>query len=807
MKKLIVLFTLIYLCYSLDDCTNFDTFASTACASFTNTSFSCYFSGGKCLANYNDCNKYAPNPNTNFVDSECTKIVPPVPNYKCGVITDSGTKKCERVLKNCDEWTTSDTCTSLKADNNKRCVFIDDTKCEAHFDECSNAPVSQCSTNIPKDVEKKCVLSEGGTACEPKERTCSDFQIFIDTDFSYKPCKDLRSTSPKICFLVGSVCSEVYKNCEDASKTECDDITPFNVDFTAFDTLSHCIPNGEKCKKELKHCGDYKKEKDVESFCQTLPAEDSTNQICRLDEKGDCVPVYKTCESYNQAVTEENRVDIDCKKITPRDSNDFHIINGQNKCKYDTTNHLCKTQELECNEIKSQSDCNLSKSEKIICAWEGNECKEKFTKCEYYNEKAEAKENSECLTIAPFIDTDSFYYKCTLNDGVNCGKEKIYCKGQDEQNKNFCEALAVDVEENPELFECKLIGNKCVAQYKDCDSYNGVGTDKAICESIMLSQPNYKCILEKDKDCIKKNKLCSEYLGNSETTCNLDYVASDESLMECTFSDGKCIEVSKNRKSYLYCSDYRGTKKEECESIQPHLYNSVSIDYSSKCVYTNEGCVKKAKECKDASNENLCNLIDISDEKRCVYKGNNCVEQYKTCELYQNKEQTLSREVCESLILSDNSKICAYQDGASGTKGTCTTRTRVCEEFKIESIKAQCTSINPTDLTKKCVFENNGCTSKSKTCLELSTFSGATDEKCKSALKSSDSKVCSLKSDQSGCEEVDKPPEPVQTTQNTQTPENGSTGSNGEENHEEDNNSGSKTLSLSLISFILLILF
>lgn len=90
-----------------------------------------------------------------------------------------------------------------------------------------------------------------------------------------------------------------------------------------------------------------------------------------------------------------------------------------------------------------------------------------------------------------------------MNDD-SCEKEKIYCEGQEESNQDFCEKLAVDVKENPELFECKLIGNKCVAQYKDCDSYNGVGTDKAICESIRLAEPNYKCILDKDKDCIKK---------------------------------------------------------------------------------------------------------------------------------------------------------------------------------------------------------------------------------------------------------------------------------------------------------------
>ena len=48
---------------------------------------------------------------------------------------------------------------------------------------------------------------------------------------------------------------------------------------------------------------------------------------------------------------------------------------------------------------------------------------------------------------------------------------------------------------------CKYAGSKCVEDYKDCDAY--VGDDKETCESIIGK--DYKCILEKDFDCIKKH--------------------------------------------------------------------------------------------------------------------------------------------------------------------------------------------------------------------------------------------------------------------------------------------------------------
>ena len=59
-------------------------------------------------------------------------------------------------------------------------------------------------------------------------------------------------------------------------------------------------------------------------------------------------------------------------------------------------------------------------------------------------------------------------------------------------------------------------------------------------------------------------------------------------------------------------------------------------------------------------------------------------------------------------------------------------------------------------MTKKCVFENNVCSSKPKTCLELSSFTtditySQREEICENAETSSDKKVCRINKDKNKC--------------------------------------------------------
>lgn len=162
------------------------------------------------------------------------------------------------------------------------------------------------------------------------------------------------------------------------------------------------------------------------------------------------------------------------------------------------------------------------------------------------------------------------------------------------------------------------------------------------------------------------------------------------------------------------------------------------------------------KECSDAKSEIECSLITLSDDnKMCIFKENSCVEQYKSCEAYQNSGATIEKDTCESIILISNyTKKCLYDDKTK----TCTFADKKCSDFKVDSIASFCYNSILSNDTKRCSYSNGACSLIDKpTCLELYKSLNATEEICKKAKTSSDYKICSLKSDKSGCDEFSNP--------------------------------------------------
>ena len=180
------------------------------------------------------------------------------------------------------------------------------------------------------------------------------------------------------------------------------------------------------------------------------------------------------------------------------------------------------------------------------------------------------------------------------------------------------------------------------------------------------------------------------------------------------------------------------------------------MDPDYKCVLEeNEGsftCVQKPKECKDAKDARECIEIKISKEnKRCVYFKNNCIEQYKTCEDYQDSEDVLDKDTCESIISADadsNNVIstkCVYTAGVGGNKGTCKTTPKTCSDFNIGVLYDKCLNLKSynkyTDVTQ-CSFSDKVCKTEMKSCFGLHHSSYATEENCKNAKTSSTNLKC-----------------------------------------------------------------
>ena len=126
MKKQILLFSLILICYNDDtvhECLRTEELAKQLCESikFDGVNNCIYSSDGSCNEGYRECTKY--NPSSDFEESKCTSISPSDSKYKCVVEAQGTLKKCVQKLKSCNEYTEGTDCKNLKADEGYRCVL------------------------------------------------------------------------------------------------------------------------------------------------------------------------------------------------------------------------------------------------------------------------------------------------------------------------------------------------------------------------------------------------------------------------------------------------------------------------------------------------------------------------------------------------------------------------------------------------------------------------------------------------------------------------------------------------------------
>ena len=784
MKLALLLLALISLPFSAptDDCSSFSPQVIAGCEALSSGSTKCIYSGNQCISSYTECTNYAPA--SGFDDATCTRIIPTDPLKKCIVKTEGSTKSCVPELKKCSDHT-SDDCISLQAGDGQRCLLLEGGKCEAHYNDCTQLTSqgeAKCVANIPNDKSKMCAWSSN--ACAPTDRTCEKYIVYSGpSGETSEACLQLHATSPKICiFENGKTCRQEYEKCENGNGNEnlCKTIRPLNTEKTGYDHQNICQYTSatSTCGKVLKECLKYEKGFDDGTVCLNLKSS-NTNKMCSYDSSRDeCSEIYITCSSYNTDQTNsDQREDPVCKAITPKDT-ETKTVDPLSECFLDT-DKSCKSRKKSCDKFTDEALCHAQVLDDTSkrCLFVGNTCKEISKTCDDYTTKVEAaSRNKEDCKIITYTGTDTYIYRCAYDstDNLNkCEPKKIQCEDYKGSDAAYCSSLSINIDSAESTkFECRFVEGKCSKQYKACEIYDE--DDRKTCESIKLTASNSRCILEHDKTCKTEIKACSEYSGKSEAECSTYKASSTDKT--CSIVNGKCIETL----TLNYCSDYKGTNKEECESIQPHYNDGTNdnlVDGSSKCVFATEGCIKESKKCGEAKSELECTYIIPSDNnKQCAFVNNACVEQYKTCQLYNENEEAakFSQTGCESIIFNEASYPftqykCKYTAPTTGAaKGTCERVARSCSEFKAELIKNQCTTITTSlsDISKKCVFNSNvnTCSLIGKTCLELNsvTLTDPTadlEQICKNAVTSSSEKNCSVKDDDSGCEEIDKEPE------------------------------------------------
>lgn len=182
MKRLLVLLSLIVICYDVDveDCTDFEEQVIADCQALSSGSNICIYLDNKCISSYSECSQY--NPSSGFDDKICKLIIPSDKLKKCVVGQDSDGKTiCKEQEKECADHNHKDNCIELYAGDDKRCVLLANSKCEAHYDDCTKANQATCNSNIPKDTSKKC---KWDTSCTETDRLCEDLISYNDNYIS-----------------------------------------------------------------------------------------------------------------------------------------------------------------------------------------------------------------------------------------------------------------------------------------------------------------------------------------------------------------------------------------------------------------------------------------------------------------------------------------------------------------------------------------------------------------------------------------------------------------------------------------------
>ena len=650
--------------------------------------------------------------NTEIADNECIEI----------------SKKCNDYNKvnGIEESITGDDCSSLDPGNtNKRCVLYYDNgkeKCESHYKLCSNVDNrSECEKNIPNEKTKKCKWNSSITPseCQDDVRVCEDKKY----EASESICSGLpllQNTGTTKCIYSRGICIEAFKSCHgyysSNDRISCEGGNSVNdgngnmpLNDAQYDINYKCKYFSDDCKAELRTCEEYKGNN--ASICEGLIASDS-NKRCIYDENANgnkCREEYKTCELYNSNKIEKKR----------KECEDIILLEKGEKCVY----------------IKEEDKCET--------------IRHNYETCDEY----EGKDRKICESIVSPTD----YIYCVLDKDSKCISRPPFCHEVIDDKDCIYFAKATDINK-----KCAYNYNtlKCYEEYIKCEDY--IGKDYSECNSIRLYNGN-KCEYDNSLGrCITINKVCSD--AETEEECKLIAKTGviDPERKVCDYIGSSCIE------NYKYCSDFRiflssddistisqsmvNEIKGFCENIKPYDELGEKIDIYSKCIFEEDvGCQRVPLDCKDAKNPLLCNLISpkIKDNsvKHCVFDIDNdeCKTEFKKCKDVTKTRDYLTSKCTDNIIENYVNNKCKDDDTECVEQNICITES---------SYKYLCESFNSS-----CKYDvnNDVCKTKEKqTCTEtiFYTDSEKNEDICKSMNASKPYKICTLKEDKSGCEEI-----------------------------------------------------
>ncbi len=658
-------------------------------------------------------------------EASCSKIIPS--NYlthKCQF--SSG--RCTAVPKHCTEWNnvidgiqiSADTCSNLNpgAGEGIRCDISNTVgnTCIVHYSSCTNTNLNtpeKCLANIPSDLKKKCTY---GTSCQEVDRHCEDNFYKMNSNL----CSQLTSNvSGKKCIYKNNLCEAKFPTCEEylSDRDLCNGANfALNSQFTDYDYSKKCYFDEEAntCKTRTPFCIEY--DGDDANICSQLAISHDTNKKCIFDPDktpNKCYEEYRSCQAYNDKVDFKSNLRSDCESIKLSDEN--------KKCIY----------------IRETDNCIET---------------EIYTACGQYN----GTDKYVCESIKS-PTTNSY---CVFDSDSICKERSFPCS--EAYNKEDCLFYAKPVDSRK---VCVFNNNICHEVYARCEDY--IGTDEDECEKLELYNGK-KCIYESNR-CISKDKICSDATTEDECKLIAKTGVSDPKKKVCdylsyTYSEGG-ISVTSHHciENYKFCSDYRGNSITTCNNIKPYDETGSYVDETSECqmkdeidgyIDNDDLCQRVSKDCSAGDNNallcaKLSPKIKENHIKHCVYdtNSNSCKMQYKKCEDIHDFSD--SRDCTNNKPKDYLNYLCEVETVDSVNK--CVTK-KSCFSFKVHDYAFLCESIHPN-----CTYSGGICFTNSKPICSNKKFDIAdvkNEEVCSQIGTDSPNSICSLKGDKSSCEVI-----------------------------------------------------
>jgi len=706
---------------------------------------------------YNDCSNGDGDLNI------CTKIFHnDFPEKKCYYTSSNECDPQETVCSDFDNIIIRDIrleerefCSKFKSGNTQKICLLDNgLSCSAYYINCNGLSNAECTSNdLIQNYAQECYW-EGDPStgsCQSRQRICDPTLLNVKEDECDRLLPSRLTTENRKCIYSSNQC-KAETSCENLVGSLNDEIclknppiiqkgsgTGYEFDYKhkckfVAGSPSSTPPTQDKCilDTELRTCEEY--EGSDPSICIGLKAKDTTNKRCVFKNRR-CKEEYSTCEKYSENTLRKTKTE--CEGLKLLEENDKCIFNiEEDKCVTSTNYTTCEEYEglsqVICESIKpsAHSRCILDKDSK---------CKERAFLC------SEVFDSENCL-----------YYATASLSNKRCAYDINYRNnGHD---------------------------NICYEEYLRCEDY--LGDDSDACENIKLYDGK-KCKFDsKSNRCRTYNKTCSEAYSKEECKLIAKSGVSNPDKKVCLWLNERFRESGSGsgsvsytykytcKETYKYCSDYREGNDYFCENyINPFIETEDKIEITSKCVKIGSRCYKVPKECKDAgTNPFLCSLISpkIKDNNKmyCAFIGGSCTLQFKKCEYWENLATSTyfpALPDCENTIPENYlDKPCVYKNINGENK--CLTKD-VCNVYStavnnptiagtpdITDIENLCKSVS-----HDCEYSSAGCTTKKEySCQDIKFYKDTeeNEEICKNITASEPYKICSLKDDRSGCEEL-----------------------------------------------------